>query len=262
VRRRGPGADGRLNTGRSTLAVGAGAFQPSETTESRTLRDLPRRREQRTAARSQPATRPRCRRRAASMSAEPCRGGYGAKPGSRMGAEANACARRFVDSPAAPGSDRLSDPAAAAENPHRFAFAGAPPGTPGTEPSADEPPASPGRTPNTRKRPLTPGRVVRRHGLRVLGPPPPDVLSAARPAPPVQAAQRLRVRPELRKRPVLPTSGAVQQFGRMLAGRIDAFLRVGALFSRDLSFMGGCGVCVPRSPSFRPPRQLRLLGER
>jgi hypothetical protein len=47
----------------------------------------------------------------------------------------------------------------------------------------------------------------------------------------VQAAQGLRVRPELRKRPVLPTTRAVPQFGRMLAGRIDAFLRVGA-FSR------------------------------
>jgi hypothetical protein len=128
---------------------GSRGVQPSETTESRTLRDLPRRREQRAAARSQPATRPRCRRRAASMSAEPCRGGYGAKPGSRMGAEANACARRFVDSPAAPGSDRLSDPAAAAENPHRFAFAGAPPGTPGNELSAGVQQASPGRTPST-----------------------------------------------------------------------------------------------------------------
>ena len=110
--RRGPGADGRLNTGAVDPSRGAGAFQPQRDHRKPHVAGLTAQtRAGRAAARSQPATRPRCRRRAASMSAEPCRGGYGARPGSRMGAEANACARRFVDLRAELGSDRLPDPA-------------------------------------------------------------------------------------------------------------------------------------------------------
>jgi hypothetical protein len=198
--RRGPGADGRLNTGAVDPSRGAGAFQPQRDHRKPHVAGLTAQtRAGRAAARSQPATRPRCRRRAASMSAEPCRGGYGARPGSRMGAEANACARRFVDSRAELGSDRLPDPAGRRRESSPFPLAKVLRLTlraPNRAPTSRQPLPAAHRA-CLRKRPLPSSLVVRLDGGRVLGPPPPNVLSAARSAPAMSATQRFRVRPEL-----------------------------------------------------------------
>jgi hypothetical protein len=88
------------------------------------------------------------------------------------------------------------------------------------------------------KRPLPPRPVVRRDVLSVLRTPPPHVLANARATPPVQAAQRLQVRPKLRNRQVLPTPRTPPQLGRMLAGRVDAFLRGRRIIPANLFLTG------------------------